>query len=115
MKPCRVFDTRNFGNELVLQGQSTSEFPLLNYPCGIPFNAAAYSLNFTVVPSPNSLLFLTLWSHGGGAQPNASVLNALDGNVTSNLAIVPTMDGSVNAFASHFTHLTLDIAGYFAP
>jgi hypothetical protein len=45
----------------------------------------------------------------------ASTLNAPDGAITSNMAIVPTSDGSIDAFASQPTHLILDISGYFAP
>jgi len=42
-------------------------------------------------------------------------LNALDGVVTSNMAIVPTTNGSINSFVSNPSHLILDITGYFAP
>jgi len=38
-------------------------------------------------------------------------LNALDGAITSNLAIVPTTNGSISAFASNATHLIIDISG----
>ena len=31
------------------------------------------------------------------------------------MAIVPTANGSIDAFASALTHLLLDISGYFAP
>jgi hypothetical protein len=70
-------------------------------------------LNATVVPS-GPLGFLTLWPHGA-VQPPVSTLNAGDGAITSNMAIVPTTDGSISAFASDPTHLVLDISGYFAP
>jgi glycerol dehydrogenase-like iron-containing ADH family enzyme len=45
--------------------------------------------------------------------PLVSTLNALDGAVTSNLAIVPTTNGSISVFPSNPTHLILDISGYF--
>ena len=48
-------------------------------------------------------------------QPLASTLNAYDGLVTSNMAIIPTTNGSIDAYASQLTHLILDISGYFAP
>lgn len=35
--------------------------------------------------------------------------------VTSNMAIVPNMDGSIDAYAAGLTQLILDISGYFAP
>ncbi len=70
-------------------------------------------LNATVVP-PGPLGYLTLWSDAQ-AQPFVSTLNALDGAITSNLAIVPTTNGSIDALASDPTHLILDISSYFAP
>src|SRR5207247_278283 len=72
-----------------------------------------FLVNATVVP-PGSLGFLTLWPQGA-LQPQVSTLNAIDGAVTSNLAIVPTTNGSISAYGSNATHLVLDIAGYFAP
>ena len=47
--------------------------------------------------------------------PLVSTLNAYDGLVTSNMAIVPNDNGSVDAYADGLTHLILDISGYFAP
>ena len=47
--------------------------------------------------------------------PEVSTLNAYDGFITSNMAIVPTLDGSIDAYAAGLTELILDISGYFAP
>jgi hypothetical protein len=44
-----------------------------------------------------------------------STLNAYDGFITSNVAIVPNLDGSIDAYAGGLTQLILDISGYFAP
>lgn len=64
---------------------------------------------------PSSRLgFLTLWPDGE-TQPGVSTLNAIDGAITSNMAIVPTMNGSIDAFANDLTQLILDISSYFAP
>jgi hypothetical protein len=57
---------------------------------------------------------LTLWPDGS-SQPLVSTLNALDGSISSNMAIVPTNNGKVDAFASGITQLILDISSYFAP
>jgi hypothetical protein len=65
----------------------------------------------TVVP-PAALGFLTLWPQGA-TRPLASTLNALDGAITSNMAIVPSSNGWISAYASDATHLILDISGYF--
>jgi hypothetical protein len=69
--------------------------------------------NATVVP-PGSLGFLTLWPQGT-ARPLVSTLNAIDGSITSNLAIVPTNNGQISSFPSNPAQLILDISGYFAP
>lgn len=81
--------------------------------CAPPSNAAAYIFNATVVP-PGQMPYLTLWPDGE-QQPTASTLNAYDGYITSNMAIVPTSNGSIDAFAAALTQLVLDISGYFAP
>jgi hypothetical protein len=61
-----------------------------------------------------SLGYLTLWPDGSN-RPKVSTLNALDGAITSNTAIVPTSNGEIDAYASDLTHLILDISSYFAP
>jgi len=66
-----------------------------------------------VVPS-GALNFLTLWQQGA-PQPLVSTLNAVDGAITSNMAIVPAASGAIEVFASDRTQLILDIFGYFAP
>jgi hypothetical protein len=60
------------------------------------------------------MLYLSLWPDGQ-QQPTVSTLNAEDGFITSNMAIVPTTNGSIDAFAAALTQLILDISGYFAP
>src|ERR1035438_6061075 len=56
---------------------------------------------------------LTLWPDGE-SQPLISTLNAIDGAITSNMAIVPNLNGSIDAFASGITQLILDISSYGA-
>ncbi len=108
--PCRALDTRqNNGPPFV------GELPVnvIGSPCAPPSSAAAYIFNATVVP-PASMPYLTLWPDGE-QQPVVSTLNAYDGFITSNMAIVPTNNGSIDAFAYALTQLILDISGYFAP
>ena len=81
--------------------------------CTPPSGAAAYVFNATVVP-PGPLGFLTLYPDGE-QRPNASTLNAKDGAITSNMAIVGTSNGSIDAYANALTQLILDISSYFAP
>lgn len=108
--PCRVLDTRQGGGS-GFNGQIT--VPVEGSACAPPSNAGGYVFNATVVP-PAPMLFLTLWPHGT-TQPTVSTLNAEDGFVTSNMAIVPTNDGEIDAFSSSQTQLILDLFGYFAP
>ncbi len=111
LNPCRVLDTRNPPGSPPINGAINVN--VTNSGCGAPASAKAYNLNATVVP-PGVLGFLTLWPQGA-TQPLVSTLNAMDGAVTSNLAIVPTTNGSISAFGSNLTHLILDISGFFAP
>lgn len=94
-----------------LNGQR--DFPVTSSACGIPTSALAYSLNATVVPQ-TSLGYLTLWPWGVG-MPLVSALNALDGSITSNAALVPAASGKISAYATAQTELILDINGNFAP
>jgi len=79
----------------------------------VPLSATSYVLNATVVPT-GAMGYLTLWPDGQ-SQPLASTLNAGDGSITSNMAIVPAASGSIDAYASGLTHLILDVSSYFAP
>ena len=69
--------------------------------------------NATALPT-RSLGYLTLWPDGE-TQPVVSTLNASDGAVTSNLAVVPTTNGEIDSYAFNLTQLILDAFGYFAP
>jgi hypothetical protein len=108
IQPCRVLDTRSSG---AFHGEKT--VTLSGGSCAIPASAAAYVLNATVVPS-GMLGYISLWPDGT-SQPLVSTLNALDGVITSNMAIVPTSTGAIDAYASGTTQLVLDISSYFAP
>ena len=106
--PCRVVDTRKPPGSPAV---TSPDVGVSASACGIPANAQAHVLSVTVVP-PTPLGYLTLWPQGQ-ARPTVSTLNALDGAITSNMAIVPTTNGSISAFASNLTHLILDISAYF--
>jgi len=106
--PCRVLDTRN-GNGAF---QGTLVVDVIDTVCAPPSTAEAYVFNATVVPS-GPLGYLTLWPDGQN-QPLVATLNAVDGQVTSNMAIVPTDNGFVDAYASNLTQLVMDLFSYFA-
>ena len=111
--PCRVIDTRHVGNGQPFSGTLTPPVDVVHSPCEPPVTAQAYVFNATVVPT-GGLGYLTLWPDGQ-PKPLVSTLNALDGSITNNMAIVPSTNGKVDAFASGITQLILDISSYFAP
>jgi DNA-binding beta-propeller fold protein YncE len=109
--PCRVLDTRGVGNGQPFSGELTVN--VVTSACAPPSASTAFVFNATVVPTP-TFSYLTLWPDGSG-QPGVSTLNAIDGFITSNMAIVPNQDGKVDAWSQGTTQLILDISGYFAP
>jgi hypothetical protein len=123
LQPCRALDTRESSANGLLPG--TIQVPLAgaaNLPCGIAAatpTPQAFVLNATVVPT-GPLGYLTLWPDGQ-AQPLVSTLNANDGYVTSNMAIVGTGPLSSNPAVQAIqastvteTDLILDESGFFA-
>ena len=111
--PCRVADTRGAAGPKMGTAEVRS-FAIPAGGCNIPSNAAAYSLNVTVVPD-GFLAYLTAWP-AGASQPNVSTLNSWDGSVVANAAIVPAgANGAVSVFVANPSHVILDIDGYFAP
>jgi len=111
--PCHAFDSRKSVFDLGFSGMIVAPVALPGNPCGLPSSAQAFVFNATVYP-PGALGYLTLWPDGD-PQPFVSNLNALDGSVTSNMAIVPNLNGLTDAFASNTTLLSLDVLSYFAP
>ena len=106
---CRALDTREGAGAF----DGTLAVPVQDSICAPPAAAQAYILNATVVPS-GTLGYLTLWADGT-AQPSVSTLNAVEGAITSNMAIVPNAMGTIDAFSTDSTQLIFDLSGYFAP
>jgi len=98
--PCRAYDSR-YNHGQPFQGERTVN--IVGSQCAPPSSAKAYLLNATVVPS-GFLDYLKLWPDTK-QQPVVSTLNAYDGFITSNMAIVPKMNGSLDAFASRLAQL----------
>jgi len=122
--PCRALDTRlSSGGNGPFQFELEPPVDVLRSPCGVPSQSMAYVFNATVVPQ-GPLDYLALWPDGQN-QPVVSTLNAYDGVITSNMAIVfaGATNGKVDAYAnpvnqndpSDITDLLLDISSYFAP
>jgi hypothetical protein len=106
--PCRVVDTRQPAGSPPV---ASLDVAVSASPCGIPASAQAHVLSVTVVP-PGPLGFLTLWPQGQ-TRPTVATLNAVDAQITSNMAVVPTSNGSISAFASNPTYIVMDVLGYF--
>ena len=102
---CRAMDTR----PNAFSGVTTAA--MMQTVCTPPVAPGAFVANATTVPT-GPLGYLTLWGDGSD-QPIVSTLNAYNGLVTSNLAIVPNVNGSIDAFAYGTTNLILDLNGYF--
>lgn len=123
--PCRAFDSRGIPNAATPLPAGTVSRPLNNFgSCytvadgtgitpALPSNAQSWVLNTTVVPT-GQLIYLANWARGS-AQPLQSTLNAYDGSVSSNLAVVPTIDGSISSYLTAPSGLVIDVFGYFAP
>jgi hypothetical protein len=109
LSPCRVLDTRQFTGARPFVGQFDTY--VFGAGCAAPPLAQAYVVNATVVPA-QPLDYLTLWQLGT-TQPLVSTLNASDGAITSNMAIVPIANATVSAYAPQSTHMVLDIFGLF--
>jgi hypothetical protein len=106
--PCRVFDSRlPLGAPPIVGMRDVS-----SSACDTPSSAKAFVLNATTIPV-KALGFLSLWPQGQ-AWPGVSTLNAIDGAITSNMAIVPTTNGSISVYTTDPAHVILDIFGYFA-
>lgn len=111
LEPCRVLDTRSSGGAFTYKRNPPVN--VASSSCGIPANAQEYVFNATVLPV-GSLGYLTLWADGD-PMPGVATLNATDGFITSNMAIVGNIDGETDAYAYGTTYLVLDIGSYFAP
>lgn len=75
-------------------------------------SAVGYAVIAAVVPTP-SFHYLTLISERHRHSPNISTLNSVDRTVASNMAIVPTSNGLIDAYAAGGTELVLDVYGFF--
>jgi hypothetical protein len=115
---CRASDSRSqdgpFGGPIFID-ESRKTIPIPSSSCqGIPVGAKAYALTVTALPGGSPMPFLTLWPTGL-AQPNASILNAFEGQTVSNSAIIPAgQGGSLDVYAFRRTHVVIDVSGYFA-
>ena len=118
--PCRIADTRAGSGFTGLFGAPSlsanikRDVPVLSSSCGVPANAAVYSLNLTAVPL-QGFSDLVAWPTGQ-AQPGTSNLHSTDGSVLADAALVAAgTGGQISVLATGNTDLVIDINGYFAP
>jgi hypothetical protein len=118
IQPCRVADTR--GNGAPIQGGIFANSAQRTWDvtgiCGIPADADALSVNFSVVAAlgipPGS--FLLAWPTGQAPPPTA-IMTYGPGQIISNAAIVPLGPGEqLNVNVSGSTHVIMDVNGYFS-
>ncbi|MCS7023257.1 MAG: SBBP repeat-containing protein [Bryobacteraceae bacterium] len=114
---CRVADTRRapgpFGGPM-FGDTSRRSYTIPSSSCtGVPSNARGYSVHVTAIPNGSPMPFITVWP-SGQPQPNASVLNAFEGQTVTNSVIVPANpSGAIDVYTFRQTHVVLDLAGYF--
>ncbi len=78
----------------------------------VPSTVQAYSLNITSIPV-GPLYFLAAWGTGG-SMPLTSTLNAPQGGVVANAAIVPAgTNGAISLFVTNETDIVVDVTGYY--
>jgi hypothetical protein len=119
--PCRVMDTRGQGGSAKtgpfgppsLIGNQARVVPVPSSNCGVPV-AAAYSMNIvSVTPLGEAVGFVAAWQDDT-AWPGTVVLNALQGGIVDNSAIVPAgADGGIQVMATDKDDLVLDLNGYY--
>lgn len=119
--PCRIVDTRSqgglgktgaFGPPSLVAGR-VRVIPVPSSNCGVPA-AAAYSLNFvSVTPVGQPVAWVAAWQDDA-AFPGTVVLNALQGGIVDNSAIVLAgTDGGIQVLATNNTDLVVDMNGYY--
>ncbi len=117
---CRIADTTNAGytgsfGPPVYENESTHTIPIQTTTrCPAMPNAKAYVISATVLPNGSSMPYLTMWPTGG-PRPQASQMNAFEGQIATNTAIVPSgTNGSINVFVYRRTNVVLELSGFFS-
>jgi hypothetical protein len=121
IKPCRVMDTRahggsgntgQFGPPSLVAAQARV-IPVPSSNCGVPV-AAAYSMNFvSVTPPGEAVAWVAAWQDDA-AWPGTVVLNAVQGGMVANSAIVSAgADGGIQVLSTNSGDLVIDMNGYY--
>jgi hypothetical protein len=105
----RVLDTRTNGS--LLQADETRMVTVAGAGTGIPFGAAAVSLNVTAVDPAAG--YLAVWPADRG-RPSTSVLNYGKGQTVANAVTVRVSgNGQIAVASSSATNLIVDVVGWY--
>jgi hypothetical protein len=106
---CRLHDSQ-FADEQ----SKTIPIPSLGALCtGIPATAKGYLINATALPAGFPMPFLTAYPTGA-TRPNASMLNAFQGQTVTNASIIPAGPaGAIDIFAYRRSQVVIELSGYF--
>jgi hypothetical protein len=121
LPPCRIADTRDpngtFGGPRLAAG-SSRDFPVAARTQCIPaqINAAAYSLNLTVVPA-EPLDYVVAFAANIPQPPSVITLGSPSRAILADATIVQgsPSSGTVRVYASNATDVVIDVNGYFGP
>jgi hypothetical protein len=117
--PCRIVDTRRasgtFGGPSLQGGGAQRVFPIAGQ-CGIPTDAKAVALNFTVV-GPTAAGDLRLFPTGIGT-PNIAAIDFRAGAVRANNAVLSLAGNPAGSLTAESdlngtTDFLIDVNGYF--
>ncbi|MFN7937767.1 MAG: Ig domain-containing protein [Bryobacteraceae bacterium] len=98
-------------NGITLATETSATF--IPSQCQVPAGAKAFMVHFTVRPGGSSMPFLTAYPTGQ-PRPNASVLNAFQGQTVTNSAIIPAgTNGGIDIYAYRATNVIATLTGYF--
>jgi subtilisin family serine protease len=109
---CRANDSTVSGGIYQDNTTRTINIPAANCS-GIPAAARGYVVNVTAIPGGSPMPFITVYPTGQ-PQPNASILNAFEGQTVTNSTIVPAgTNGAINVYAFKRTNVVVEVSGYF--
>src|SRR5262249_8536823 len=110
---CRASDSTVSGGPYPPETARTINIAAASGCSGISANAQGYALNVTALPSGNPMPFITAYPTGQ-PRPNASILNAFQGQVVTNSAIIPAgTNGAIDIYAYRGTDVIVEVSGYF--
>lgn len=112
---CRASDTSISGGPYAADTARTVSIPAASGCSHVPSDSKAYAITVTALPNGNALPFITAYP-SGQPRPNASILNAFQGQTVSASAIIPRRgaDHRNEVYAFTRTDVVVDVSGYFA-